>query len=197
MKNEIFTKILVFGILLLFFGLTVVPTMGEVNTKIDNISKDTLHMLESSCDQTYKLLILSPVQFEEELEPLVSHKEKIGISAILVTLDEVYANVGEVGRDEPEKIKYFIKKSMEEWGIEYVLLVGGKKGQLPLWHFPVRYVNMDNDWEPHFISDLYYADIYKENGDFSSWDSDGDGLYGEWYYGEDPEDTNIDLSPDI
>jgi len=198
MKKDSYKKIMVFGILLLFFVLTIIPAMGAVNSKIDKTSKDFFNILTSSCDPTYNLLILSPLQFEEYLEPLVIHKENIGISTILVTLDEVYDNVGEEGIDEPEKIKYFIKSAMEEWGIEYVLLFGGKKGQLPLWHFPVRYVSMDNDWEAHFISDLYYSDIYDESGEnFSSWDSDGDGLFGEWYYGEEPEDKNIDLSPDI
>jgi len=183
--------------LLLFFGLTVVPTMGAVNQKTDKTSIDICQMLTSSYEPTYELLILSPVQFEKELELLVSHKENIGISTILVTLDEVYNDIGEDGRDEPEKIKYFIKSAIEEWGTKYILLVGGKKGQLPLWHFPVRYISMDNGWEPHFISDLYYADIYDENDDFSSWDSDGDGNYGEWHCGEEPGDINIDLSPDV
>ena len=101
------------------------------------------------------------------------------------------------GQDKAEKIKYFIKTAIEEWETEYVLLVGGKMGQLPLWYLPVRYVQMDDNWESEYISDLYYADIYDTHGKFSTWDSDGDGIYGEWYYGEEAEDENIDLYPDV
>ncbi len=97
--------------MLLFFGLTVVPTMGAVNQKTDKTSIDLCQMLTSSYEPTYELLILSPVQFEKELELLVSHKENIGVSTLLVTLDEVYNDIGEDGRDEPEKIKYFIKSA--------------------------------------------------------------------------------------
>jgi hypothetical protein len=44
---------------------------------------------------------------------------------------------------------------------------------------------------------LYFADIYDQNGNFSSWDSDNDGIYGEWYTNEFAQDKNIDLYPDV
>ena len=89
-----------------------------------------------------------------------------------------------------EKIKYFIKTAMEEWGIRYVLLVGGRSSQFqPTWYCPVRYVSMVDDWDAEYLSDLYFADIYDANGNFSSWDSDNDGMYGEWYMGETAQDV--------
>jgi hypothetical protein len=52
------------------------------------------------------------------------------------------------------------------------------------WHLPVRYSNIvDNHssiFDPGFISDLYYADIYDGEGGFSTWDTNGDGIYGGW-----------------
>jgi len=188
---------LVFATVLLFFGLTVVPTTNALNIKIGKTLVDKHQTPISSEYSSYKFLIISPTKFKGELEPLVIHKEKLGIATRLVTLPEVYDQMYWHGRDEAEKIKYFIKTAIEEWGIEYVLLVGGKKGQLPLWHFPVRYVNMENMLESYYISDLYYADIYNAEGNFSSWDSDGDGIYGEWHYGDEPEDKDIDLNPDV
>lgn len=146
----------------------------------------------------YDLLIISPSYFKKQLEPLVTHKENNGIATLLITLNEIYQeDTTQQGRDNAEKIKYYIKYALEEWNISYVLLVGGKIWQLPLWHVPVRYVNMGNNWEPHYVSDLYYADIYDAHGDFSSWDTDNDGIYGEWNYGDEPEDKNIDLYPDV
>ena len=189
---------LVFGIFLLFFGLTIIPITG-IGDKIEKNSTDIIQRTTNTNDPNYKLVIITPTQFQKELGPLVSHKENVGVTTKLVTLDEVYNDeTSEYGRDEPEKIKYFIKSAIEKWKTEYVLLIGGKKGQLPLWHLPVRYVNIGNSWEPHIISDLYYADIYDKSGNnFSSWDSDGDSLFGEWYYGEEPNDKHIDMRPDV
>jgi len=143
------------------------------------------------------LLIIAPFEFTPALEPLVLHKEHYGISTRLVSVEEVYDQMFWQGRDPAEKIKYFIKNAVEEWGTQYVLLVGGMIGQMNEWYVPVRYVQMDDNWESEYLSDLYFADIYDEYDDFSSWDTDGDGIYGEWYYEQPAEDDNIDLSPDV
>ena len=51
--------------------------------------------------------------------------------------------------------------------------------------------------ESLYISDLYYSDIYDSKGDFSNWDSNLNGIFGEWKKGEIPNDVDIDLYPDI
>ncbi|MFW6122422.1 MAG: C25 family cysteine peptidase [Petrotogales bacterium] len=199
MKDNLYKKTLVFIIMLLFLLGLIVPAINAASLKANIsptiISKPTY---ETTADESvYKLLIISPKEFAKHLEPLVCHKKKMGISTRLVTLPEVYDEMYWYGRDEAEKIKYFIKTAIEEWGIEYVLLVGGKMGQFPRWHVPVRYVYMGNSWEPKIMSDLYYADIYDAEGKFSSWNSDGDDLFGEWYYKKEAEDKYIDLYPDV
>jgi hypothetical protein len=95
-----------------------------------------------------------------------------------------------MGRDNPERIKYFIKNAVEQWDVQYVMLVGGKTMT------PVRYVDLHSaQGEFHYISDLYYADLYNDTGGFCSWDSNGNNLFGE------ANDTSIidsmDLSPDV
>ncbi len=146
----------------------------------------------------YDLLIMCPNSFYKLVQPLVNHKEKHGINAYLASLDEVYSHPNSLlGRDKPEKIKLFIKDAFDNWNIKYVLLIGGKIGQFNKWHFPVRYIHLGNSWEPEILSDLYYADLYDSNGDFSSWDSDGDGKFCEWSYGQQPEDKFIDLYPEV
>ena len=142
-------------------------------------------------------MIISPKKFERALQPLVCHKEKHGIPTYLATLDEVYEKMYWQGRDQAEKIKYYIKNAIENWGIEYVLLVGGKNGQSKNWNLPARYINLANDYEAYILSDLYFADIYDNDGNFSSWDPDMDGVYAEWLIGEQPEDNYIDIHPDI
>ncbi len=145
----------------------------------------------------YDLLIVSYDDFTDLLAPLVNHKNSIGIKTKLVSLSDIYNGIyfPVQGRDGAEKIKYFIKNAREEWGIKYVLLVGN------YWRIPVRYSHLETDKgtpfeELSFVSDLYYADIYDANGNFSSWDTDNDGIYGEWPYMMNMED-NIDMAPDI
>jgi hypothetical protein len=144
-------------------------------------------------------VILTPSKFSKNLDKLVEHKNSYGISTNLVTLDEIYdgTHFPVEGRDDQEKIKYFIKNAIEEWGIEYVLLVGGRvPGIKEKWHFPVRYVHVFWADEGSYISDLYYADIYDGVGDFSSWDTNDNGVYGEWHESQ-PFVDQMDLYPDV
>jgi hypothetical protein len=142
----------------------------------------------------YDFLIITYDNFKSALQPLADLKNQNNISTKIVTLDEVYdGTYFEVeGIDAPEKIKYFIKNALENWNIHYLLLVGsGVEGDEK---FPVRYVYLpDPPHEEQFGSVLYYADIYKEGGEFADWDYDNDRRYGE--YSQDVED--VDLYPDV
>ena len=140
----------------------------------------------------YDLLIIAPSEFEQALQPLVDHKNDHNLKTILVTLEEIYAEHIE-GRDDQENIKLCIKDAIEEMGITYVLLVGGMKGQKNEWYLPIRYGHSPS--EDAYISDLYYSDIYKENGTaFEDWDSNGNNNFAE--YGMFSKDI-IDGSPDV
>lgn len=171
-------------------------------TGIEKIEKKEMKEKEIFLqNEGYDLLILSPSYFYDALLPFKIHKERHGIRTIIVTLDEIYNGYYFKckGRDDAEKIKYFIKDAYDKWSIKYVLLVGGRKpGLLEQWHMPVRYVHLDDrsNWEARYLSDLYFADIYDANGNFSSWDTNGNGIYGEWK-GSGAEDAPIDLVPDV
>ncbi|MDH7507421.1 MAG: C25 family cysteine peptidase, partial [Candidatus Thermoplasmatota archaeon] len=162
---------------------------------------------------TYDLVIITPKKFQNIVQKLVDHKNNFGVKTILKTTQEIYDEYN--GLDEPEKIKYFIKDALETWGIKYVLFFGGLKSTIygkPKddinhgsigWYFPVRYSNFQYDGdpsynftsdEPGYLCDLYYADIYKEGGVFDNWDSNGNGVFGEWS-GEIKDE--MDLYPDV
>jgi hypothetical protein len=183
-------------IIILLLGSIIGPTtMGQTSTT---------YVLANGAEppqqtaQVHQLLIITPTCFKHALQPLVIHKNTMGVSTKLVTLSQVYQQMFWHGRDKAEKIKYFIKTAIEQWGIHYVLLVGGRSSQFqPTWYCPVRYISMVDDWDTEYLSDLYFADIYDENGNFSSWDSDNDGIYGEWYPDQLAQDGNIDLIPDV
>ena len=144
------------------------------------------------------LLIVTPSAFLSYAKKLAEFKEQHGIRTKVVTMDEVKSMNG---RDDAEKLKYYIKKEIEQDGIKYVLLFGGRKpGIKEDWWVPVRYSHTvwpEQDMvEKKYVSDLYFADIYGANGSFSSWDDNNNGIYGEW-----PKNGNIidkpDLYPDV
>jgi hypothetical protein len=150
-------------------------------------------------DSTYDLVIITPEKFSAEVQRLVDHKISMGVPTVLKTTEDIYAEY--TGYDKPEQIKYFIKDALETWGVSYVLLFGGLKSNViakakddvnqgsKAWYLPIRYSNFQWDGdesynftsgEPGYISDLYYADIYKEGGVFDDWDSNGNNVFAEW-----------------
>lgn len=148
--------------------------------------------------EVYDLLIISPQSFVKNLEPLVNHKQDNNIKTRIKTVEEI--DSGNTGRDIQEKIKYMIKQEIEQAGIDYVLLVGGIDKQSTRWNLPVRYSHViiregtQEIVEPEFISDIYFADIYDSEGNFSSWDTNNNGIYAEYKNGIIDE---MDLYPDI
>jgi len=165
-------------------------------------------VIPASCPDEYDLVIIAPEQFSSELQPLVDHKNSYNVKTFLKSTEEIYAEY--TGVDKPEQIKYFIKDAFDNFGTSYVLLVGGLNSLIYAerkddcnqgskdWLVPVRYTNnkeMGSTNDPGFISDLYYADIYDGEGNFSSWDSNDDGIFANWKFGN-PKDT-LDLCPDV
>lgn len=155
--------------------------------------------------EKYDLLIIAPSEFKDDLVPLLNHKIQHDIKTKIVTTEELYQQVFWRGKDNAEKIKYFIFDAKEEWDISYVLLVGGRKDQskIETYWVPVRYTHLFRHYEGHedmaeeqFLTDLYFADIYDSDGKFSSWDDDNDCIFGEWPLNASAEDIP-DLYPDI
>jgi len=190
-----------------FFTLRVYPLRYFSNESyflfIDNISvtieyeDPSEHLLDVY--DVYDLLIISPPKFKRSLQPLVEHKNIKGVKTRLVTTDEVYDRMHWEGRDDAEKIKYFIKNAVENWGISYVLLVGGLDGQSFNWNIPARYSQVvplvEQEYaELSFISDLYFADIFDSTGGFSSWDSNSDNVFSVW---NETFREEMDLYPDV
>lgn len=151
---------------------------------------------------TYDLLILYPSEFQSALQPLINHKNAIGTRTLSIGLEQIYSNPAYVsGRDVQEKIKLAIASAHKSFGIRYVMLVGDVD------RFPVRYIRAwdANIWGHSFaLSDLYFADLYDEAGNFSTWDKDDNGFYGEMNAREgwttnwaELNHDQLDLMPDV
>jgi len=148
----------------------------------------------ASSDDIFELLVLSPDNFENELDDLINHKFNNGILSKFVSLNDIYNGVffPVQGRDNQEKIKYFIKNAVDNWQVKFVLLVGDNT------YFPIRLSHIYmNDWDDNFIvSDLYYSDIYNDTLGFSSWDTNGNDIFGDLNV-PGVEDDEVDLYPDV
>ena len=156
-----------------------------------------------SFEEEYDMVIIAPNRFSMGLNKLVNHKNSNNVKTYIKTTNEIYNEHS--GIDKPEQIKKFIQCAKENNNVSYVLLVGGLKRYLiakdrddrnqgtKAWHLPVRYTNIVKDGlhDDGAISDLYYADLYKEGGEFEDWDSNGDGILAQW--GSDV----LDLRPDV
>jgi len=189
-----------------FFNLRVNPiTYFPTEDKINYVKEVKVRVIYKEPetpilqDKNEKdLLIISPEKFTRALKPLVNHKEKNEIKTKLVSVEDIYKD--SEGRDKAEKIKYYIKKSIEELGIKSVLLIGGKDRQSTKWNTPVRYSHVliregtQENLEPSFLSDLYFADIYDSEGNFSSWDTNNNDIFAEF---ENGEIDRMDLYPDV
>jgi hypothetical protein len=142
--------------------------------------------VQASAD-SYSLVIIAPSEFAEHLLPLVDHKNTYEVSTIFVPLEEIYSSY--YGRDDAERIKYFIKHAVEDWCTLYVLLVGDIKKT------PIR-ITHASWWERDLLSDLYYADIYNAQGEFCSWDANDNDRFGE--INDDGYDIDgVDLYADV
>lgn len=142
----------------------------------------------------YDLLIITDETFLPEMERLADHKESIGVSTLVETTQSIYASYD--GRDNAERIKRYTKDALEDFGIDYVLLAGGRKGQTLDWYIPEARSNNDADMESGYATDLYYADVYDAHGDFADWDSNGNGVIAEYGSFGLPKDE-MDFYPDV
>jgi hypothetical protein len=183
----------IFVILALLYTISLGIIQGQQIIKNQTLTENNIRT-------SYDLIIIAPKKFVKYLIPLVEHKNSFDVQTKLTTAEEIYSSYD--GADKPEQIKYFIKDAIETWNIKYVLLAGGRKDQRKeeTWWVPARYTHLDRNYGNHverkFLTDLYFADIYDENGNFSSWDSDGDGIFGEWPESESAVDIP-DLYPDV
>ena len=190
----------------LYLTININPVRYRPNTNIVEYISDAEVIIsyketpsvnvKTTIDQ-YDLVIITPAEFCYNLQPLITHKNRCGIKTNVTCLNTIYTSYP--GRDEPEKIKCFIKDAVEQWDIKYVLLIGDIN------KLPIREAHSHfwSDWEGHILSDLYYADIYDENYSFCNWDANENDIFGEVEYGNRLYNISIDnidkvdLYPDI
>ncbi len=139
-------------------------------------------------ENLYDMLIITSEKFVDELQPLVDHKDSVGIRTKIETVENIVKTYDGVA--DWEDVKLCIDNAIQTLGIKYVLLAGGHKGQTNEWWVPDF---RSHNWDPStaynppydetYSSDLYFADVYKYSGGgmpvFNDWDSNENGVYAE------------------
>jgi hypothetical protein len=184
----------------LFLKITVYPVKYHSYEKnlewAENIEINVEYekpKITTSFEDDYSFVIITPGEYFPELTDLLDHKNSRGISTKVVVLTEIYNSVyfPTQGRDEIEEIKYFIKNAYDNWGTTDVMLVGGSEA------FPAReaHILTFEEDDEIFLTDLYYADLYDENNNFQTWDTNENDVFAEYDW-EDNFDE-MDLYPDV
>ena len=179
------------SIILTMFIICLLPIVNPILAADKQNIIQTLPQENTSFD----LVIITSEMFLDDIQRLVDHKNNNQMRTFVQTIEQIYNDY--LGRDEEEKIKYYIKNAIEEFQIKYVLLIGGATivpGRYTHIYFdePFDYPTPD-EWI--FTSDFYYADIYDQDGNFSSWDSNNNDVFAEYHWYGNTDD--IDLVPDV
>lgn len=148
------------------------------------------------------LIVIAPEAWLDSLQPFIEHKQTllptnvVGLESILTSMD---------GKDDPEKVKHFLFQQYSTNKVRYALLVGDVD------MFPVRYMVLDRHTAAAFNyafypSDLYYSDLFKQDGtSFEDWNGNRTEFHAS-YFGEVRGETNkhdpinfdsIDYQPEL
>lgn len=124
-------------------------------------------------------IIVTPRALSGALDEYITHKQE-SFDVERVMLEDVLAAAP--GADDPEKLKHFLYDAWKSRSARYVLLVGDADV------LPVRYMVLDRVTPPAFDyafypSDLYYADVAKQDGSFEDWNGAKDEFHAR-YFGE-------------
>lgn len=142
----------------------------------------------NSAMDEFDLAVISTSTYSSNIQQLIDHKNGHGVNTYFKDVEEIYDVYP--GRDEQEKIKYYIKDAIETFGISYVLIVGS------IYDVPIRMTKVGWGDMSNLPTDLYYADIYDSEGEFCSWDSNNNDIFGEYHWENGPID-DVDLYADV
>lgn len=137
--------------------------------------------------ESYEYVVITNEELEnardtfKDFQDLVQYKIDNGISAKIVTLEDIYATYD--GVDKAERIRNFITDAYLNWGTEYVLL-GGDADVVPVRRLWVM-SNPETKQTTITAADLYYGCLA------GSYNSDNDTLWGEPTDGEDGGDVDL------
>jgi hypothetical protein len=150
--------------------------------------------VHKNINKKYDYIIITSNILENSINSsaFLSWKESLGYNIKIIKITDKFIQ-DQPGSDLPAKIRNFLREYYQIWGIKYVLIVGDHET------IPMRYCypNPNNHYFDIYSwlyggevpTDYYYADL--SLSDSESWDSDGDGYFGE--FNEDKPDFKAEV----
>lgn len=111
----------------------------------------------------YEHVILTASQYVDSLKWLRDWRTKLGWRSKIVVLESIIATYP--GRDNPEKMRNFIKDADTTWGVIFVFIARPD--------YPAPYYRVARVYGYDFYTDHYFSDL---DGD---WDRNGNNIFGE------------------
>jgi len=154
------------------FPVQYVPATGDVTYVRE--AEISITYSESTSEPTAKPIVDTVIITNESIfaaaQELALWKNNTGHVAKVYNVSQIIANYP--GNDNPEKIRNFINDTVAKYGTIYIILFGDAE------LVPTRRIDFSNYTIPYMLNpyvecDLYYADLD------GTWDTDGDGSYGE------------------
>ncbi|MBS3777867.1 MAG: hypothetical protein KGY50_01085 [Candidatus Thermoplasmatota archaeon] len=134
------------------------------------------------------LVIIGPEKFSEAIRPLLAHKNSYEVKTIFTSVEDIYQTYD--GRDHAEQIKYYLYNTVKTLGTKHVMLLGSID-KTPMRRSAIQFYNSDD-----ILTDLYYADLFENDGTFSSWDTNENNKFSEYKW-QDGLLEDVDLYPDV
>ena len=141
-----------------------------------------------------RLLVVAPAAFRPALEEFLAERgRQLGAPVAFLALEEA-TRPPEGGAppvpDAPELLKREVHRRWKSGEVSALLLVGDVDT------VPVRFMKLDRGTKEAFdtafyASDLYYADLARDDGSFDDWNGAAVGIHGR-YFGEVHGETNKD-----
>ncbi len=126
-------------------------------------------------------VIVTSADLVDAFRPLAKWRQQLGYRVGIATVDEITAAYP--GEDTQAKIREYLRAAYNQ-GLQFCVL-GGDETIVPIRYAYHSYADVMPSYEFLQICDLYYSDF---TGD---WDTDGDGIYGEYLQ------DNPDVYPEI
>jgi len=164
---------------IIFFGILFFNAVNSAYAYQQiSLVQHNFNQANTSSSDKFNYVIITTSDLENIVISLKTWKEYPGFSVEIVNISWISSSYD--GKDIQEQIRNFLIDKYEEWGIDYVLIVGTRNT------IPMRRCHpLPNVYDDSVFSDYYYSDLT------GNWDLDEDGYYGEY------EDDDVDFIPEI
>jgi len=134
-------------------------------------------------NRQYDMLFISTTALQSTLQPLLDFRQTQGLACHWANIDSILTS--SIGANNPEKLRNYLIQQYQQSPFSYLLLVGDINT------VPIAYLTPEPNGINSVPSDFYYSDLS------SNFDSDNDGLLGEYSTGSGDQDDGMDFTPEL